>query len=396
VPPEAATNDHPHKSEGAFYLWTAAELDALLGGPRGPHDEQSDAAIVRRRFGVRDEGNAPSDPQQEFVGKNILYVAESVPELADAFQKDEAVVEDILGRARLQMFAARLTRPRPHLDDKVLTAWNGLMIAASARTARVKQGRGDDGRAYLEAAQRAASFIRARMWNPDARMLLRRFRDGEAGIDGYAEDYAYLVFGLLELFQADPTPEWLSWAVALQERQDDLFWDETDGGWFSTTGKDATVLVRMKEDYDGAEPTVSSVSVLNLLTLSDLVEDRAADWAEKLEKTLRLFAQRLEQAGRGVPMMAAAFSAYAAGPQQIVVVGEGASGPLTRTIARRYLPFATTLAVTEERGERLAAVLPLVGSMKPVNGKPAAYVCRNFACEAPVTSVEELEQALRR
>ena len=270
------------------------------------------------------------------------------------------------------------------------------MIAAFARTARVKQGRGDDGRAYLEAAQRAASFLRARMWNEAERTLLRRFRDGEAGIDAYAEDYAYLVFGLLELFQADPTPEWLAWAMALQERQDDLFWDAAAGGWFSTTGKDATVLVRMKEDYDGAEPTASSVSVLNLLTLSHLAEDRAAGWTEKIEKTLRLFAQRLEHAGRGVPMMAAAFSAYAAGPQQIVVVGEGDGGPLTRTIAQRYLPFATTLGLAEERRERLAAVLPLVGAMKLVGGKPAVYVCRNFACAAPVTTVEELEKVLRR
>jgi uncharacterized protein YyaL (SSP411 family) len=387
VPPESVGSEHPHKSEGAFYLWTSKELDALLGEP--------ESAIVKRRFGVRDAGNAPSDPQQEFVGKNILYVAESVAELAAAFGKDERTIEDILGRARLAMFAARLTRPRPHLDDKVLTAWNGLMIAAVARTARVKQGRGEDGRAYLKAAQRAASFIRARMWNPESRVLLRRFRDGDAGIDGYAEDYAYLVFGLLELFQADPTPEWLSWAVTLQERQDELFWDAADGGWFSTTGLDATVLVRMKEDYDGAEPTASSVSVMNLLTLSHLVEDRAAGWTEKIEKTLRLFAQRLEQAGRGVPMMAAAFSAYAAGPQQIVVVGEGDTGLLTRTLARRYLPFATALGVTAEGGERLSALLPIVASMKPVNGKPAAYICRNFACGAPVTSVEELEQALR-
>ena len=115
-----------------------------------------------------------------------------------------------------------------------------------------------------------------------------------------------------------------------------------------------------------------------------------------VEKTLRLFAQRLEQAGRGVPMMAAAFSTYAAGPQQIVVVGEDVGGPLTRTIAQRYLPFATTLGVAEGRRERLAAVLPLIGSMKPVDGKPAAYVCRHFTCAPPVTSVEELEQALRQ
>src|SRR4030095_2591654 len=110
---------------------------------------------------------------------------------------------------------ARLTRPRPHLDDKVLTAWNGLMIAAFARTGRVKQGRGQDGQPYIEAAQRAAAFIRTRMWEPASGILLRSFRDGQAGIDAYAEDYAYLIFGLLELFQADPAPDWLAWAVAL-------------------------------------------------------------------------------------------------------------------------------------------------------------------------------------
>ena len=410
VPPEAAGTDHPHKSEGAFYLWTVKELDELLRGPdrlrqgyggppkldaeaEGPHD--TDAAIVKRRYGMKDEGNAPTDPQQEFVGKNILYVAESVPELGSAFEREDSAIEEVLGRARLEMFAARLTRPRPHLDDKVLTAWNGLMLAAFARTGRVKQGRGEDGRAYVEAAQRAAAFIRQRMWNQDSRVLLRRFRDGEAGIDGYAEDYAYLVFGLVELFQADPAPEWLAWAIALQDRQDELFWDEADGGWFSTTGRDPTVLVRMKEDYDGAEPTASSVSVLNLLALSHLTEERAAGWSEKIEKTLRLFAERLEKAGRGVPMMAAALSAYAAGPAQVVIVGEGETSVLARAVANRYLPFAVALNLSDQQRGRLEEALPLVASMKPVDGKPAAYVCRHFTCGPPATSVEELDLALR-
>jgi uncharacterized protein YyaL (SSP411 family) len=407
VPPESAGTSHPHKAEGAFYLWTAKELDELLGahgGPEGPHYDaagsgpegpQHAAAIVKRHYGVKDEGNAPVDPQQEFVGKNLLYVAEPVPDLAIAFGIDEAVVEDILARARLEMFAARLTRPRPHLDDKVLTAWNGLMIAAFARTGRVKQGRGQDGRPYVEAAQRAAAFIRTRMWDPVSGILLRRFRDGQAGIDAYAEDYAYLIFGLLELFQADPVPDWLSWAVALQERQNERFWDGADGGWFSTTGKDPTVLVRMKEDYDGAEPTASSLAVLNLLTLSHLSEEHAGEWSAMIEKTLRLFAQRLEQAGRAVPMMAAALSAYAAGPQQVVVVGEGEGGGLARAVAARYLPFATILTLSDERRSRIGGALPLVASMKPVNDGPAAYVCRNFTCGPPSTSVEELEQALR-
>jgi hypothetical protein len=233
------------------------------------------------------------------------------------------------------------------------------------------------------------------MWDPASRVLLRRFRDDQAGIEGYAEDYAYLVFGILELFQADPAPDWLAWAVALQERQDELFWDEAEGGWFSTTGTDPSVLVRMKEDYDGAEPTASSVAVMNLLTLSHLSEEHAAAWTGKIEKTLRLFAQRLEQAGRAVPMMAAALSAYAAGPQQIVVIGDGDAAGLTKTLANRYLPFATTLSLTEQRRDRIGAALPLVASMKRVDGRAAAYVCRNFTCGAPATSVEELEQALR-
>ena len=169
------------------------------------------------------------------------------------------------------------------------------MIAAFARMARALRGLGADGRdgrasRTSTAARRAAAFVRERMWNAQTGALLRRYRDGHAAIDGYAEDYAYLIFGLLELFQADPDPVWLEWAIALQRRQDELFWDEADGGWFSTTGRDPSVLLRMKEDYDGAEPTASSVSVLNLLTLSHLVDDAA--WADRIERTLRAVRRR--------------------------------------------------------------------------------------------------------
>src|SRR4029077_12124865 len=147
---------------------------------------------------------------------------------------------------------------------------------------------------------------------------LRRYRRGQASIEGYAEDYAYLISGVLELLQADPHVRWLSWAPALQRRQDELFWDDADGGWFSTTGRDATVLLRMKEDYDGAEPTASAVSVFNLLTLSHLdSESRDPKWAERIEKTFRYFGSRIEQTGRAVPMMASALATHLAGVRQI-------------------------------------------------------------------------------
>ena len=187
--------------------------------------------------------------------------------------------------------------------------------------------------------------------------------------------HAYLIFGLLELFQADGDPGWLEWAVTLQRRQDELFWDEADGGWFSTTGRDRSVLLRMKEDYDGAEPTASSVSVLNLLMLSHLIDN--PQWTERIERTLRLFGARLEQIGRAVPMMAAALSTSLAGVQQIVLAGdEPARQDLARVVARRYLPFAITIEIRDEHRDRLAAMMPFLAAMQPSSGA-AAYVCRD-------------------
>jgi uncharacterized protein YyaL (SSP411 family) len=390
IPPEEAAAPDARKKEGAYYLWRAAELDELLG---------DDAQIVKLRFGVQADGNAPHDPQQEFTGKNLLYVAKSIDDVARETGKAPDEVVGVLNRARMRMFKERLGRPRPHRDDKILTAWNGLMIAAFARMARVLRGLGADGRTagqpYLDAAVRAAAFIREHLWNARSGTLLRRYRDGHAEIEGYAEDYAYLVAGLLELFQADPSPMWLEWAIALQHRQDELFWDESGGGWFSTTGKDPSVLLRMKEDYDGAEPTASSVSVLNLLVLSHLVAD--AQWTERIDKTLRLFGTRLEQMGRGVPMMAAALSAFTAGIQQVVLV-EGAGAPgddaLDRAVALQYLPFSIQLRVTGEGQRALAGSLPFLDAMRPIDGATAAYICRDFSCRQPVTTVEALQQEL--
>jgi uncharacterized protein YyaL (SSP411 family) len=387
VPPEHVGDSHAHKAEGAFYLWTAGELDALLG---------PDAPVVKRRFGVAPDGNAPADPQQEFTGKNLLYVAMSVDELSAESGRTQAEVAEILNRARSAMYGARAARPRPQLDDKVLTAWNGLMIAAFARVGRLITALGPEGEraglVYLKAAQRAATFIRERMWNGGTGTLLRRYRDGHAEIDAYAEDYAFLIFGLLELFQADPDAGWLDWAVALQRRQDELFWDDGDAGWFSTTGRDPNVLIRMKEDYDGAEPTASSIAVMNLLVLSHLIADER--WTERIERTLKLFGTRLDQAGRAVPMMAAALCARTAGMQQIVIVGETGADALERSAVVAYRPFAITLALTPERQQRLRDVMPLVAAMGPIGGAAAAYVCRDFACRQPAASIEELEQRL--
>ena len=381
IPPEHAGDPTAHKSEGAFYIWSDAEIGSLLG---------DDAEVARRRFGIEPDGNALQDPQDEFRGRNLLYISEPVEDVAIRTGKPlDAVMKALVG-VREKLFAARQQRPRPHLDDKVLTAWNGLMIAAFARAARVTNPR------YLQAAQRAAEFIRTTLWIDTERRLLRRYRAGDAAIDGYAEDYAYLIFGLLELFQADGDVRWLDWALTLQQRQDELFWDDAEGGWFSTTGSDPSVLLRLKDDYDGAEPAASSVSVLNLLTLEHLIGGGA--FAPKAERTLARFGPRIGAAARVVPMMLAGLSSWHAEHSQVVIVGPRASADtdtLRRTVSRRYLPFALVIPVVPGADQAaLAERLPFVGAMQTQNGHATAYVCRAFTCREPVHDSEALAAQL--
>ena len=374
IPPEQAADPSPHKMEGAFYIWRDEEIGEVLG---------DDANVFRIRYGILPDGNAPFDPQNEFVHKNLLYTARGIDEVMSATAKSSAEVEAALARGRTKLQERRATRPRPHLDDKVLTAWNGLMIGAFARAARTG------------AARRAALFVWKHLWNPETRTLLRRYRRGDAAVEGYAEDYAYLIFGLLELFQADADPRWLEWALMLQHRQDELFADPVEGGWFSTTGRDESVLLRLKEDYDGAEPSATSVSVLNLLTLSHLTSD--AGFEQSIERGLGMFASRIEQGARTVPMMMAALSAYRAGLSQVVVVGDPAApatGALRAAVSRRYLPFAVTIPLVPEHAAALTRLLPWTDAMARRLETPAAYVCRNFTCLTPAISVDELTTQL--
>jgi len=381
LPPEQAATPGANKSEGAFYIWTDDEIASLLG---------DDAAIARRRFGIEPAGNAPHDPQGEFTGKNLLYTAQSIEDVATRSGKSPDDVLAALGRIRDRLFAARRLRPRPHLDDKILTAWNGLMIAAFARAARVLVDRPTTA-TYLEAATRAASFIRGTLWSPDG--LLRRYRDGEAAIPAYAEDYAYLIWGLVELFQASGDSTWLEWALTLQREQDRRFWDEKEAGWFSTTGDDPTVLLRLKEDYDGAEPSASSVSALNTLTLSHLTGDEGL--RRKAERTLARYGPRIGASGRTIPMMLCALSAWHAGYSQAVIVGEpDARRPLISELGRHYLPFTIVIQAGPDSSRGgLSTLLPFTASMT-AGGGAAAYVCRDFTCRQPVGTAEELAREL--
>jgi uncharacterized protein YyaL (SSP411 family) len=386
--PQPAGGDHGHaeKREGAFYVWSAGELDRLLG---------PDAPIVARRFGVEPRGNALSDPQGEFEGQNILYVAQSIDDVAVRTGTSVDAVMTALARARTTLFEARSARPRPHLDDKILAAWNGLMIGAFARGARVLV---DSPRRteWRETAERAAGWVRDHLWVAGEKKLLRRFRDGEAAIDAFCEDYAYLVAGLVELFQATGTAGWLEWALELSAAQAERFFDERDGGWFSTTGTDRSVLLRLKEDYDGAEPAAASVTVGNLLMLGHLTGDETL--TQRAGRTLERYGPQIGRAVRVMPLMVSNLVLWHTPPAQIVIVGRPESADrlaLERVLARHYLPAAVTVIRSAGSDDpALAARLPWLAAMDVVNGRAAAYVCRDFTCQAPITDADAFDRAL--
>jgi uncharacterized protein YyaL (SSP411 family) len=388
VPPESSADPLAPRSEGAFYLWTREEIVALFGDRAG---------VVTERFGILPEGNAPEDPHGEFTGKNILHTAASIEEVARRTGRTPDQVVEILGDARPAMFYARSGRPRPFLDDKVLTAWNGLMIAAFARAGRtlVTSGRAAS---YLETAARAARFVRERLWHADRRVLLRRYRDGETAIDGYCEDYACLIWGLLELVQATGDADSLEWAIALQARQDELFWDGQDDGWFTTTGADPTVLLRLKEDYDGAEPSPISVGAQNALWLAHLTGKD--EYRQRAAHALGRVRERGSDAARIAPFACAVLSTWHAGIGQAVIVGEAGREETARlhaVLAQRYLPFTIVIPIAPGQGQQhLARLLPFTADMLMADGRATAYICRDFTCEMPARDAGALASQLDR
>src|SRR5450755_2060668 len=265
----------PQKSEGAFYVWSKKELDTALG---------SSARIFNYHYGVQPDGNVPpvADPHAEFTGKNIFIELQTVAETAKHFKKEEAEVRELLAKTRATLLSLRAKRPRPHLDDKIITAWNGLMISAYARGAQVLDDPG-----YLKAATRAATVVRTQLYDASRKVLARNYREGRSEVEGFADDYAFVVQGLLDLYEASFDVSWLQFAIALQETQDRLFFDEERGGYFSGTGKDESILLRMKEDNDSAEPAASSVAALNLLRLAQVSDEKR--WPERAEKTIGAF-----------------------------------------------------------------------------------------------------------
>ena len=371
------------KGEGAFYVWTREEIAQAVGEPA--------ASWLCYRYGVGPHGNVESDPHDEFAGKNILFEAHTVEETAERFSEPVEKVNRELAKAAERLLTERSKRVRPHLDDKVLTAWNGLMISAFAKGGAVL---GEP--RYSAAATHAAEFILSRMYDGKTGALLRRYRQGDAAISGFLDDYALFTQALADLYETEFDVRYLQTAVRLAEKQRELFEDHEHGGFFSTAMGDASLLIRMKEDYDGAEPSGNSIAASNLLRLAQMTGRQ--DFRSSAEKTLEAFASRINGMPSAVPQMLVAYEFSLSKPKQIILVGDRSTAPAREMLGvlhSRFLPERIVLFVDATSRQTLAGYIPAVETMIAVDGKTTAYVCENYTCKLPTTDAAKFGELLQ-
>jgi uncharacterized protein YyaL (SSP411 family) len=356
--------------EGKFYLWHHDEILQLLG-----KEEGEALAMV---FNAKGSGNFRDEASGERMSVNILHLTGDPPD-GETFR-----------RGRDLLFRRREERVHPLKDDKVLTSWNGLMIAALARGGVVL---GED--SCTRAAARAARFVLEVMTDERGK-LWRRYREGEAALPGFLSDYAFFVHGLIELYQATFAPRWLGEAVRLNREMIDLFRDGDDGGLFFAGRENERLLIGVKETYDGAVPSGNSVALLNLLRLARLTGD--GEMERLAEELVRAFAGEIEESPAGHTMMLTALDFYYGPTKELVIVGSPEDGDVRLMIEEARRGFRPNLVVLLRppgvAGEEIVQLAPFTGPMKMEGGRPTAYLCENFACREPITALEELKRAL--
>jgi uncharacterized protein YyaL (SSP411 family) len=374
-------NEEGAMEEGAFYVWSTEELRRLL--------DPDLADLVIDVYNLAPDGNYQEESTGEQTGKNVLHLDRSLAEEAEQRDIDVSVLRERLDTARETLFEARSERPRPGLDDKVLTDWNGLMVAALAKAARAFAEP-----EYEAVARDTAQFLLDSLQDADGR-LLHRYREGEAGIRATLDDYAFLTWGLLELYEATYEPRWLRAALDQMEACLNHFWDGDRGGFYMTADDSEALIVRPKEATDGAMPSGNSVQLMNLLRLARFTgrtafEDKAAALSQ--------------WAGSKARSRPTGFTAFLGGlhwalgrPQEVVVAGERDADDtqaLLDVVRDAYSPTTVTLHRPPGDAPDITSLAPFTATQTSLDGRAAAYVCHDFQCDAPTTDPEQLRAQL--
>jgi uncharacterized protein YyaL (SSP411 family) len=352
--------------EGKFYCWTRAELSKLL--------TPEEFKVVTRYFGITEAGNfVDHSHPTPLPNQNVLSIVD--PKLSEPEKL-------LLDSAKKKMFAARSHRVRPHLDDKILASWNGLMLGAMARSYAVL---GDE--PYRVAAEKNLAFLQSKLWDAKTKTLYHRWRDGERDNVQLLEAYAFLLSGVLDLYEATLDPRHLEFAIALADTMLAKFYDSENGGFWQSAGDAKDLILRVKEDYDGAEPSGNSVAIMSLLRLGHITDRK--DFTTAAEKTLRLFSNRLQQTPEAVPYMLQAFEFSLEEPRRAVLAGEPSqSRPLLHAIHSAYQPDKVVLGNS-------GPVEPFAKTLTSKDGS-VVYFCTGTACQPPTKEIAKIKEHLKK
>ncbi|MEE8400824.1 MAG: thioredoxin domain-containing protein, partial [Candidatus Hydrothermarchaeaceae archaeon] len=368
--------------EGEFYLWTLEEIQKVLSKEK--------ADLIISAFNVRKGGNFSDEATGKKTGQNILHLSKSLEELASEHGTTAQDLETHLKAALSNLFTCRKKRVRPHKDDKIMTDWNGLMIAALA-----KGGRVFNEHRYTDAARRAASFILNNLQASDGR-LLHSLRDGQVNSTSYVDDYAFFIWGLLELYENTFEVRYLQNALDLSQDMLKYFWDKNNGGLYFTPKGAESLIVRKKEIYDGAVPSGNSVAMLNLLRLGRIIPD--SDFEENASKIGRAFSGAVKQSPAAYTQLMAAVD-FSIGPSyEVVIVGNSQSKDtkeMLKAIHNRFIPNKVViLRPTEQEHPDIDNLAKFTKYQTSLDGRATAYVCLNYNCKLPTTEISKMLELL--
>jgi len=364
--------------EGKFYLWTVDEVRQIL-----PVEESE---LVLTTFNLDEGGNFQDEATLKKSGKNILYLDESLEKIADKLETPIVTLRERLEKARKRLFQAREKRFHPKKDDKILTDWNGLMIAALAKAAQVF-----DSEDYLRAAKHAAIFIVENLRASGGR-LYHRYRDGDCAIEAFIDDYAFLIWGLLELYEASLEVEYLELANELNEEMLTHFWDDEHSGFYFTSKDAEDTLVREKKVRDGVYPSGNSVALMNLLRLARITSN--PNWEEKASEMLETFSGEISKSPTAYTYILVGMD-FALGPSyEVVVVGklqDTKTQELLRLLRVNFIPNKVVLfRPLGEKSPRISKVADFTRNFSGQEGEATVYVCSDYSCHAPTSDPEEM------
>lgn len=364
--------------EGKFYLWTEQEIRQAVS--------QDEAEIVKKVFGTEEEGNFAETVTGKKTGKNILYLKRQLAELSSDLHFSPEELQNLVDEARQKLLAVREKRVRPSKDDKILTDWNGLMIMSLAKASQVFNEP-----EFAAAACRAADFIIGHLRDAEGR-LVHRYREGEASVSGFLDDYAFFVWGLIELYETVFRMEYFHYAIDLADRMISQFWDKERGGFYQTADNSETALVKNKEVYDGAYPSGNSIAALDLICLARMTGETRFE--EKAAQLMQAFSVEVSRTPSAHTQLMVALD-FALGPSsEVVIVGDPQKEDtikMLQTLRSKFLPRKVVLfRSSTQKDPEIAGLAEFTKDLRGTEGKATAFVCRSHICDLPTTDTHTM------